>query len=184
MRKPPFIKARQCSNCIFFVPAMDLNDASIIGHSRYKEACRLNARAFTPFGEDAEICFDYKSIDRESSLNTILSWKVKHPCSKCAFFEENGRDFTNLEDYQYSVDVRLRKPEHSEEERRALIWDSCRCSGYWYVPNESFCRSFLTIEQWKAIESTPWDEDAKAEKLEEFRQINVATEVWDLPEKQ
>ena len=161
MQKPLFCKARMCENCVYFIPKRNPSDTSIIGSPHWKEACSLSAHALASFMPEADICFDFKSASSDTKLmdnNIKDNWAKEHLCHQCAFWENNGIAYLDCED----------KNRQAEWER------GYRCQGYLHLPgDEPICSTFLTIEQWKEIESTPTESYARGEKYSLFRKRNM-----------
>ena len=165
MLKSPFCKVRTCEKCVYFIPQRDLSITSIIGAPHWKEACRFSAHAFAPCVPEADICFDFKnaSIDSKTeNLNIKEDWAKVHLCHQCAFWENNGIAYLDCEDKD-----------------RQAVWERFhRCHGYLQLSSDELvCSTFLTVEQWKEVESTPMEGFARGEKWSLFRKINAENHV-------
>lgn len=134
----------------------------------WKEACSHSGYSFWPQLEEAEICFNFKNKDiasRRKDKAETLEWVKKHPCTKCAFFGMNGFDLW---------DKKLIKNEKDWEEN----WnEQYRCPGYAHVKEhdkDGFCSSFLTLDQWAELQSTPIYDSERMHKWDAFRDDNTS----------
>lgn len=162
MKKEFWRKAPQCPTCTHHCPEGKRLD-SIDPKTIWKEACRFCGYSFWPELEDAEICFDFKSQGRDSLKSDKAAkdkWAREHPCLHCAFYETNG-----IEYYDH--------PERGKLED----WNAeHRCRGYVPIKEKDkngFCSSYLSVNQWAEVESTPIYEGQRIRKWDEFRAINT-----------
>ena len=160
MKKEFWRKAPQCAKCIYHCPEGTRPD-SIDPTTVWKEACHCCGYSFWPELGEAEMCFDFKTEGPDSAARDKAEkeqWARQHLCHQCAFWENNGIAYLDCED-----------------KNRQAEWElGYRCQGFLHLPgDEPICRTFLTIEQWKEIESTPTESYARGEKYSLFRKRNM-----------
>ena len=141
----------------------------------WKEACSHSGYNFWPQLEEAEICFNFKNKDiasRKKDKAETLEWVKKHPCTKCAFYERNGEAFVNPISKSKSDNEAILAKKKEEE------WlTQYRCPGYAHVKEhdkDGFCSSFLTLDQWAELQSTPIQDDERMHKWDAFREKNTS----------
>ncbi len=161
MKKEFWRKAPQCSSCVYHRPE-GKRPHSVDPDTIWKESCFICGFSFWPELEEAEICFDYASQRKDSAMVDKAEkdrWAKKHICSRCAFYETNGFEYFD-------------HPEIGKYE----AWNAdFRCRGYIHIidnDHNCFCSSFLSLEQWAEVESTPIYEGQRIRKWEEFRRVN------------
>ena len=163
MKKEYWRKAQQCAKCVHHCPEgprPHLMDPTTI----WKEACSHSGYSFRPQLEEAEICFNFKNKDiasRRKDKTEMAEWARKHPCRKCAFYDMNG------------FELRDKKLIKTEED----WYEQYRCPGYAHVKEhdkDGFCSSFLTLDQWAELQSTPIYDGERMQKWDAFRDDNTS----------
>lgn len=165
MKKEFWRKSPLCNKCIYHSPEGKRPD-SINPESIWKEACHCCGYSFWPELEEAEICFDYKSIENNPAEDKAQrdKWAKQHQCIGCAFYETNG----------LSVYIPL---DRGGETAKLAEWNAeRRCRGYVYDKahdKSAFCSSFLSINQWAEVQACPPLSEEKSRKWRELTAYNI-----------